>query len=162
MTVVKKQTSSNIREETTWDSRLFPTLMTSAGLPFCCRASCLLVSMSCRVAARFLGRLPVLLVASRGLCQVRMWGMSISFRWYCTVTQKAPSPLRSSCAPVWPHCAAEGTLNLICADEDLNHCPAWSGTPEGGRAQRSGGGSTDACYKMGVSGRNPARISWYC
>lgn len=40
-------------------------------LPFCCRASCLLVSMSCRVAARFLGRLPVLLAASRGLCWIR-------------------------------------------------------------------------------------------
>lgn len=39
--------------------------------PFCCRASCLLVSMSCSVAARFLGRLPVLPTASRGLCRAK-------------------------------------------------------------------------------------------
>lgn len=43
---------------------------TPAQLPFCCRASCLLVSISCRVAARFRGRLPVLLATSRGLCGV--------------------------------------------------------------------------------------------
>lgn len=39
--------------------------------PFCCRASCLLVSMSCSVAARFRGKLPVLPTASRGLCRVK-------------------------------------------------------------------------------------------
>lgn len=118
----------------------------SGRLPFCCRASCLLVSMSCRVAARFLGRLPVLLAASRGLCWVRGSRPSVritcqkqdrfvgDFREDCGGRMVSCLPLSLCCVPASPLRAAEATQSPTWAGEDTgrDHCPASSGTPEGG------------------------------
>ena len=84
--------------------------------PFCCRASCLLVSISCSVAARFLGRLPVLLGTSRGLCWVRGRGhqyqnvmsnpgLQIVFKYSCRLQKWARHSQRRFEIEVYPGAA---------------------------------------------------------
>lgn len=108
--------------------------------------------MSCRVAARFLGRLPVLLAASRGLCraginvkQVYVLKRRFETKWEsnrCTLSEPAY---------LWARVASQCCRTVL-----QRGCRAWFGLMErqtcitvqlraehleGGRAQRPGSGS---------------------